>query len=156
MREAAEVTERGERMVIDINAFLMALLGGVVIGVAAAMLLLLVGRIAGISGITSGLVKPVKGEVPWRAAFVGGLVMGGVGLLAFYPQAFPELVSRGPLLTAIAGLLVGVGTQLGSGCTSGHGVCGISRLSGRSIVATITFISAGAIAVVVMRAMGLA
>lgn len=142
-------------MVIDINSFLMALLGGVIIGTASAGLLLFVGRIAGISGITAGLVKPNKGEVPWRAAFVGGLVAGGMGLLAFYPQAFPEVISRGPLLTAIAGLFVGVGTQMGSGCTSGHGVCGISRLSGRSIVATLTFIASGAAAVVGMRFVGL-
>ncbi len=142
-------------MVIDINSFLMALLGGIIIGTASAGLLLFVGRIAGISGITAGLVKPAKGEVPWRAAFVGGLVAGGIGLVVFYPQAFPAVISRGPLLTAIAGLFVGVGTQMGSGCTSGHGVCGISRLSGRSIVATLTFIASGAAAVVVMRFVGL-
>ena len=143
-------------MVVDINSFILALIGGVILGAASAALLLFVGRIAGISGITSGLVKPVKGEVPWRAAFVGGLIAGGIGLMFFYPQAFPEVFAHGPLLTAIAGLFVGVGTQLGSGCTSGHGVCGISRMSARSMVATVTFIAAGAAAVVVMRFVGLA
>ena len=141
-------------MVIDLNAFLMALIGGLIIGSASALFLLFLGRIAGISGITAGLLKPTTSDIPWRAGFVGGLAAGGMALTLFYPEAFPEEFPRGPLLTSIAGLLVGIGTQLGSGCTSGHGVCGISRLSARSIVATITFITTGAIAVVVMRLLG--
>lgn len=141
-------------MIFNLDSILMALVGGVMLGVASALLLLFLGRVAGISGITAGLVKPTKGDFPWRMAFVGGMAMGGVVLGLMYPQAFPEEFPRGAVITAFSGLLVGFGTQLGSGCTSGHGMCGISRMSARSIVATATFIASGAAAVVVLRLVG--
>lgn len=141
-------------MVIDLQAFSLALVGGVIIGIASSMLMLFLGRIAGISGITAGLVKPSKGEVDWRLGFTAGLVIGGLALTLFYPDAFPNVFPRSPVVTAVAGLFVGIGTQLGNGCTSGHGICGISRLSARSMVATATFIATGAMAVVLVRLLG--
>ena len=132
-----------------------SLIGGALIGASASMMLALNGRIAGISGILGGLVRPQRGEVSWRATFVGGLLAGGVLLGLAYPRS---LVAGSPMPLALivtAGLLVGVGTQLGGGCTSGHGVCGISRWSPRSMVATVTFMVTGAIAAfVVQHAMG--
>ena len=127
-----------------------ALAGGMIIGLAAAMFVLLNGRIAGISGVIGGLFKPVKGDVAWRAVFVLGLVAapGVYALLAALPH--PRIdASFGAL--AIAGLLVGVGTRYGSGCTSGHGVCGLARLSPRSLVATVAFMAAGFATVFVTR-----
>ena len=127
-----------------------ALAGGALIGLAAALFLLLNGRIAGISGVLGGLLKPRKGDVAWRAAFVLGLVGAPLvyGLFATLPV--PEIEAGSAALIA-AGLLVGVGTRYGSGCTSGHGVCGLSRLSPRSLVATACFMGAGFAAVFVMR-----
>jgi uncharacterized membrane protein YedE/YeeE len=119
--------------------------GGLLIGGAAALLLLLTGRIAGVSGMVATVVRIADAGPPWRlaAAFVTGLPVGAllVSLLAGRPQI--EVTSSAPLLVA-AGLLVGFGTRLGNGCTSGHGVCGIGRLSGRSIAATFTFMAAAA------------
>ena len=139
-------------MSMDWNAFTpwSALAGGVLIGNAAAMLLLLNGRIAGISGILGGLLKPARGDVGWRVAFIGGLLLAPLvyALFAVLPQ--PQIdASHGALLAA--GLLVGVGTRFGGGCTSGHGVCGISRLSLRSLVATLGFMGAGFVTVFVLR-----
>ena len=127
-----------------------ALAGGVLIGLAAAMLLLLNGRVAGISGIVGGLVKPVRGDVSWRIAFVFGLLLAPLGwaLVAVLPAAQID-ASWGALV--LAGLLVGVGTRYGGGCTSGHGVCGLARLSARSLVATLVFIGAGVATVFVSR-----
>ncbi len=127
-----------------------ALAGGALIGLAAAMFVLLNGRIAGISGVIGGLLKPVKGDVAWRAAFVLGLVGAPwvYALFAALPQ--PRIdASFGALV--VAGLLVGVGTRYGSGCTSGHGVCGLARLSPRSLVATVVFMAAGFATVFVTR-----
>jgi uncharacterized membrane protein YedE/YeeE len=124
--------------------------GGALIGLAAAIFILVNGRIAGISGILGGLLRPMAGDISWRIAFVLGLVMAPVlyGLFAELPairidSGFPALV--------IAGLLVGIGTRYGSGCTSGHGICGISRLSPRSLVATASFMAAGFATVFVLR-----
>lgn len=128
-------------------------LGGALIGVSASLLLLFNGRIAGISGIYSGLLSPKAGEVAWRAAFVGGLVVGGVALFLAAPTLFAVEYDRTLPMVAIAGLLVGFGVRLGSGCTSGHGVCGISRLSPRSLIATVTFIFTGAVTVFAVRAL---
>jgi len=125
----------------------MALGGGAMIGVAAAAMLLLAGRITGISGIFAGLLRPRRTEAGWQAAFVAGLVGGGLLLARTRPEWFRFEIDRSVGAIAAAGLLVGFGTRLGNGCTSGHGVCGMSRLSGRSIVATMTFMAAGAIAV---------
>ena len=133
------------------TAFLPPLLGGILIGLASSLLLLFNGRIAGISGIAGGLLLPSRGELGWRAAFLGGLVGGGLLLRAFFPQMLGAPAVTGVGLTVLAGLLVGFGTRLGNGCTSGHGVCGLSRGSLRSLVATGTFMVTGALTVFVIR-----
>ena len=139
-------------MTIDWNAFTSwsALAGGALIGLAAALLLLLNGRIAGISGVLGGLLKPASGDMAWRMAFVLGLVAAPLayGLVALAPA---PLIEADNLTLIVAGLLVGVGTRYGSGCTSGHGVCGVSRLSPRSLVATACFMGAGFATVFVIR-----
>lgn len=139
-------------MTIDWNAFTpyASLAGGVLIGVAAAMFVLLNGRIAGISGILGGLLKPVKGDIAWRAAFVLGLVASPWLYTVFASVPAPRIDASWAALV-LAGLLVGVGTRYGSGCTSGHGVCGLSRLSPRSLAATATFMGAGFFTVFVVR-----
>ncbi|RBP21979.1 hypothetical protein DET50_12821 [Marinobacter pelagius] len=127
-----------------------ALAGGILVGLAAASFLLLNGRIAGISGILGGLLTPLKGDIAWRVAFMLGLLAApAVWLLAADMPAI-EINAGYPALI-IAGLLVGVGTRYGSGCTSGHGVCGLSRLSPRSLVATLSFMATGFITVFVIR-----
>ena len=139
-------------MFIDWNVFTpgSALAGGVLIGIAAALFVLLNGRIAGISGIVGGLLRPSRGDVAWRAAFVVGLV--GAPWVYRLVAVLPPLridASDGALI--LAGLLVGIGTRYGSGCTSGHGVCGLSRLSVRSLAATAAFMGAGFATVFVLR-----
>lgn len=125
---------------------LSSLLGGALIGLSAALILLWHGRIAGISGIFGGLLSRSSLEdLGWRAAFVLGLLAGGVLLSALHPGGFAVEVHRSPLAILGAGVIVGFGTRLGSGCTSGHGVCGLSRVSPRSIAATATFMGAGAL-----------
>jgi len=139
-------------MSVDWNAFTpwSALVGGVLIGIAAAMFALLNGRIAGISGVIGGLLKPAPGDVAWRAAFVVGLLSAPLVYSLF--AVLPELHIAAPSGTLVlAGLVVGIGTRYGSGCTSGHGVCGLSRLSPRSLVATATFMGAGFVTVYVIR-----
>lgn len=131
-----------------------ALLGGVIIGISVSLMLLWNGRVTGISGIINGALSPVKGDTGWRVLFIGGLFLGGLTLRALNPNVFSGSLQTGTWTTAVAGLLVGFGTVLGSGCTSGHGVCGISRMSPRSLVATIIFISAGVIAVAAFRQLG--
>jgi uncharacterized protein len=131
------------------------LMGGAMIGLSASLLLLFNGRIAGISGILGGILIPQKQDLDWRVAFVSGLVVGGLILLGVHHQAFQNTLTRPLAVIAIAGLLVGFGTRLGNGCTSGHGVCGMSRLSKRSLAATLTFIASGAVTVFLYRiAMG--
>ncbi|MEO1174620.1 MAG: YeeE/YedE family protein [Myxococcota bacterium] len=131
---------------------LWPLLGGVLIGLASAMVLLFQGRIAGISGILGTVLGPwnVK-ENGWRLLFLAGLVAGGFAMTLLLPERFPSDSVRPLSVTAIAGVIVGFGTRLGSGCTSGHGVCGMSRLSGRSIAATGVFMAAGALTVFAAR-----
>ena len=126
-------------------------IGGILIGISASMLLLFNGRIAGISGIFSGVLLPRAGELGWRAAFLGGLLVGGIAMFAVQPQLFAVTYDRTLPMIAVADLVVGFGVRLGSGCTSGHGVCGISRLSRRSIIATVTFIITGAATVLAVR-----
>lgn len=139
-------------MTIDWNSFTPwhALIGGALIGLSAALFVLLNGRIAGISGIAGGLLRPRRGDVGWRLAFLAGLVLAPVlwNAVAALPQARVD-AGYGTLIAA--GLLVGVGTRYGAGCTSGHGVCGLSRLSPRSLVATLCFMAAGFAAVFVLR-----
>ncbi len=139
-------------MTIDWNHFtpLSSLVGGVLIGVAATLLALFNGRIAGISGIVGGLLRPHRGDVKWRAAFVSGLILAPLLYRVLAP--LPEIrIEAGTGLIILAGLLVGVGTRYGAGCTSGHGICGLSRRSPRSIVATLSFMAAGFATVFVMR-----
>lgn len=139
-------------MSIDWNAFTpwSALLGGVLIGLSAALFVLLNGRVAGISGVLGGLLRPKHGDVGWRMAFVLGLVGAPLLYLAF--TALPATrIDAGYGALVAAGLLVGVGTRYGGGCTSGHGVCGLSRLSPRSLVATLSFMVTGFVVVFVLR-----
>jgi uncharacterized membrane protein YedE/YeeE len=130
---------------------LASLIGGVLIGLASSVLLLFNGRIAGISGILGGVVVPRPGDVAWRAWFLGGLFAGGLLLRVLRPSVFPDAPAVPLAAVAVAGVLVGVGTTVGSGCTSGHGVCGLSRFSARSLAATLTFMAAGAITVFAVR-----
>jgi uncharacterized protein len=127
-----------------------SLIGGFVIGIAASMLVLLNGRIAGIAGIIGGLLRPTTGEVGWRLAFVAGLVAAPI--LYSIAVTLPTISVDASYPTIVfAGFLVGIGTRYGSGCTSGHGVCGISRLSMRSIVATSAFMITGFATVYIVR-----
>ena len=125
-----------------------SLAGGMLIGLAAAMLVLLNGQIAGISGIVGGLFTPRASDIAWRVAFVLGLLFSPV--LAAKAAPVPRIEASVAVLI-VAGLLVGLGTSYGSGCTSGHGVCGLSRLSPRSLVATLAFMGAGIATVLVVR-----
>jgi len=127
---------------------LRSLFGGVIIGLAASLLALGAGRVAGISGILGGLFTPGREGRGWRLQFLAGLSVGALLLLAVQPAVFGSTGRSLPVL-AMAGLLVGFGARLGGGCTSGHGVCGLSRLSARSLVATLVFMSAAAITVLV-------
>ena len=139
-------------MSIDWNAFTpwTSLFGGMLIGLAAAMFVLLNGRIAGISGVLGGLLTPVRRDVLWRVAFVGGIVVAPLAYSVF--QVLPPVQIDADYAALVgAGLLVGVGTRYGAGCTSGHGVCGLSRLSLRSLAATGMFMGAGFAIVFVMR-----
>jgi uncharacterized membrane protein YedE/YeeE len=130
---------------------LLPLLGGVLIGTSASLLLWLYGRIAGVSGIVSGLLGAPRGDRAWRVAFLGGLWLGGLVLLAFAPSALPGTVpDRWPALV-IAGALVGFGSGRANGCTSGHGVCGLGRRSRRSLVAVATFMATGALTTNLLR-----
>jgi uncharacterized protein len=139
-------------MSIDWNAFTpwASLAGGVLIGIAVAMLVLLNGKVAGISGIVGGLLRPVRGDTAWRVAFVLGLLSAPLAYALFAPWPAPRIDASFALLV-LAGLLVGIGTRYGGGCTSGHGVCGVSRLSPRSLVATLAFMAAGFATVFVAR-----
>ncbi len=129
---------------------LTALIGGLLIGLAAASLVLFNGRIAGISGIVGGLLRPRTGDIAWRVAFVAGLVVAPLFYRLLAPLPESRVDASVPMLIA-AGLLVGLGTRYGAGCTSGHGVCGLSRLSIRSLVATLSFMAAGFVTVLVVR-----
>lgn len=139
-------------MTIDWSSFTptAALAGGILIGLAAAALLLLNGRIAGISGIVGSLLQRERGELTWRVAFVAGLI-GSPLLYSAFASLPPSTIDAGYLKLIVAGLLVGLGTRYGSGCTSGHGVCGLSRFSPRSAIATVTFMAAGFVTVFVVR-----
>ena len=128
--------------------------GGVLIGISASLLLLFNGRVAGISGIVGGLLARQPGGTAWRALFVGGLLAGGAIAYAAMPGRFDASATPTMPLVAVAGLLVGVGTRIGSGCTSGHGVCGVSRFSRRSLAATLTFMATGGLTVLAVRIAG--
>jgi uncharacterized membrane protein YedE/YeeE len=128
-----------------------ALIGGAMIGAAAAILLILNGRIAGISGIVGETLALPKGDLAWRLAFIVGLIAGPVVVQLVRGAALPVQLEAGLAVLIAGGVLVGVGTRLGAGCTSGHGVCGLGRLSGRSIVATLTFLLTAGVTVFVAR-----
>ena len=126
-------------------------LGGMLIGLAAVLLLLANGRIAGVSGIVGGLLSRKPGDIGWRVAFVLGLWLGALVYWAARGAPFALALQATPAVMIVAGFLVGYGTRLGSGCTSGHGVCGIARFSPRSMVATVVFMASGIATVYVVR-----
>ncbi len=130
------------------SSWLFALAGGALIGTAGALLLVTHGRIAGISGVVGSLLPPAAPDRAWRLAFLGGLLAAGLVGSLISPDLLGASVRSLPLVI-VAGLLVGFGTRLGSGCTSGHGVCGLSRLSTRSLVAVATFMITGALTAVI-------
>lgn len=136
-------------MVIDNFTPVSALLGGALIGLAATLLLLVNGRMAGISGIAARLLQPTPGDVAWRLVFLAGLLLGA-GAWSLAAPAAIRIEASLPVIVA-GGLLVGFGTQLGRGCTSGHGVCGIARLSPRSFAATATFMATAMLTVYIVR-----
>jgi len=127
-----------------------AAIGGALVGLGAAMMVLLNGRIAGVSGVLGGLLRPTREDAPWRIAFVAGLVLAPAAYLV--AAHLPEIVVATPYpVLILAGFLVGIGTRYGSGCTSGHGICGISRLSPRALVATACFMATGFATVYAVR-----
>jgi len=128
-----------------------AMIGGALIGLAAVFLMAFNGRIAGISGITGGLLQNPSGDRSWRWLFLAGLLAGVVINELLRPETFELRQGFPPLLLVAAGLIVGIGTRMGSGCTSGHGVCGLSRFSVRSLIATLTFMATAAVTVAVVR-----
>ena len=138
---------------IELGSIPAALTGGAIIGLAAALMLAVNGRILGVSGIAAGLVAAGSsgGERLLRAAFLIGMLAGGIAIGKIFPQALPGAMSSNHLLLGVAGLAVGFGTRLGGGCTSGHGVCGMARLSPRSLVATGVFMTVGIATVFVIR-----
>ncbi len=139
-------------MTIDLAHFTptLSFIGGIIIGLAAAVLIVFNARIAGISGIIASALSHKLGEHIWRYAFIAGLVISPLIYGAFLPLPLVQNVANLPTL-AVAGLLVGIGTQYASGCTSGHGICGLSRFSLRSLVATISFMAAGFVTVTLVR-----
>ena len=128
-----------------------SLLGGALIGLSATLLLLSNGRIAGISGILGGAVNPVAGDTRWRVLFLLGLVLTGAVAALVHAGSFTPGPTRSFVAVALAGVLVGFGTRMGNGCTSGHGICGLSRFSPRSLVATLTFLFTGMATVFIVR-----
>ena len=133
------------------TGWMLALAGGVLIGLAATLLLWLTGRIAGISGIVGGVLMPRSGEVAWRGAFLIGLIGAGAAYLWLVPGAYTPRQGFPPVLLVAAGLLVGFGTRMGNGCTSGHGVCGLGRLSMRSFAAVLTFMATAVLTTYIVR-----
>ena len=132
-------------------SILFALLGGLLIGLAALLLLAGAGRIAGVSGIVGGALTRPAGDLAWRLAFVLGLVGGGAVLRVLSPETLPKSLPNANLTIVLAGLLVGFGARLGGGCTSGHGVCGLGRRSPRSLAAVLTFMTTAFVTVYLAR-----
>lgn len=127
-------------------------IGGALIGLSSVIMMLFLGRITGISGIFGGVIFPKAGEISWRVTFLVGLLVGGLLLLFVHPQAFPTgSLPRSLPSLLIAGVLVGFGTRMGSGCTSGHGVCGMARLSKRSFISVIVFLATGMLTVFITQ-----
>ncbi len=128
-----------------------SLIGGVLIGLAAVGMQFFTGRIGGISGIYGGLLNADRGDTAWRVWFIGGLMVGALIMSVATPERLDIVIHKSELAIIVAGLLVGIGARLGSGCTSGHGVCGIGRLAPRSLVATAVFMTTGVIAAIVVN-----
>jgi len=139
---------------MNLNGSLLSLSGGVLIGLSAALLLWVHGRIAGVSGILAGIVSPRTSNRDWRVAFLLGLVVGGAALAVALPSAFHAPAHLSAVVLAVGGVAVGLGARVSGGCTSGHGVTGIGRLSKRSLVATLTFMATGMITVTLVRVLG--
>jgi len=137
----------------SLSSYLSPLFGGFLIGCSALLLMLVLGRIAGISGIASSLLNKGTTDKIWRLVFIIGIIIGALLLQLVLPKSLPFRAELSTIVIVIAGLLVGFGSHYGSGCTSGHGVCGIGRFSSRSIVATITFMVTAAITVFIIRHM---
>ena len=133
------------------NHLILATLGGGLVGIAAIMMMGLKGRIAGASGIAAGLLSNTPDDRLWRILFVLGIVIGGAIPVAISTDFVPPRPEAGTVLIVISALLVGIGTRIGSGCTSGHGICGVARLSPRSLAATATFMAAGFTSVYLLR-----
>lgn len=131
--------------------YLYPLLGGVLIGLSVSLMLYLNGRITGVSGIINGSLSFKKNDFLWRVSFIAGLFVAGLILRSFWPESLVSTIVRRDATVVTAGLLVGFGTVMGGGCTSGHGICGISRLSVRSIFATLTFMSLGILSATLFR-----
>ena len=133
-----------------------ALAGGVLIGLSAVLLLWLTGRVAGVSGIAGGVLLPQRGDVAWRVAFLVGMVAAGGAVMALWPGAPQPRMGASPWLLGVGSVLVGFGTRMGNGCTSGHGVCGLGRLSVRSLAAVLVFMATAIATVFVVRHGGIA
>lgn len=136
------------------TSYLLPLLGGSLIGLAVSMMLYFNGRVAGVSGILSRTLDRTPGDTGWRVAFLLGLLSGGLILRFILPLALEASTNRGYFVLIVAGAFVGFGTVMGGGCTSGHGICGLSRLSKRSLVATIVFMVFGILAATLYRLAG--
>lgn len=139
-------------MVIENFTPISSLIGGILIGIATSVMLLLNGKIVGISGITKGIISSDTSaeDRKWRIFFISGLILGGVGVVVFMPEMTAKFSDFSPVQIIIAGLLVGVGTSLGNGCTSGHGVCGLGRKSPRSLASVATFMGVGFLTAYIM------
>ena len=133
------------------NEWMLSLFGGLCIGLAVSLMLFLNGRVTGISGIVNGVLVPQKGDTQWRVFLLLGLFVGGLFLKIARPESFLDTLTTSSVQLILAGLLVGFGTVMGNGCTSGHGVCGMSRLSVRSLLATAAFILSGMLMVFFVR-----
>ena len=133
------------------DSYFFPVVGGALIGLAVSLMLYLNGRVTGVSGIMSGALNRHKGDLGWRLNFILGLILGGFALKYFYPQALASDLQRNLPAVMIAGLFVGFGTVMGGGCTSGHGICGLSRFSPRSLVATIVFMTFGIVSATMFR-----
>jgi uncharacterized membrane protein YedE/YeeE len=151
-RAAASTRRVGYKISMS-TTILFPLLGGLVIGASAVLLLALSGRMAGVSSIVGGLVSPAtpSGDRAWRLAFVAGLALGGMVLLRWFPATLPDGLPASAPVVVLAGLLVGLGAGMASGCTSGHGVCGLGRRSPRSLAAVLVFMSTGVLAAQLLR-----
>lgn len=147
--------EERTAVAINISTYLVPFFGGILIGLSALLMLLFNGRIMGISGVLGGVLNPTTRTELWRYFFFAGMIVGAILIQMVLPTAFENSISRSNLQLILAGILVGWGTRLGSGCTSGHGICGVSRLSPRSLVATGIFMAFGFLTVYLMRQWGL-